>query len=132
MLRYRRINNQPYGYVLRDEAIQASTRTNTCMQLFVTDKEYVYAISMKIVIGCTASPKAFAKAIGAPDMIICDGYGEQTSTEVKRYLQQIGTALRTLPNDTSWSTRWHEHSSEYDTHEDANKEFEAMPRSTTL
>jgi hypothetical protein len=37
--------------------------------------------------------KQFAKEIGAPEVIICDMAGEQTSKTLKRFLQEIGTRL---------------------------------------
>jgi hypothetical protein len=40
--------------------------------------------------------KQFAKEIGAPGAIICDMAGEQTSRELKRFCQEIGTTLRVL------------------------------------
>ena len=49
--------------------------------------------------------KQFAKEIGAPDAIDCDGAGEQTSLELKRFLNSIGTTLRVLEEGTPWSNR---------------------------
>merc|ERR1712070_310707 len=49
--------------------------------------------------------KAFAKAVGAPDAIICDHAPEQIPKEVKTFLNRIGTALRVLEADTPWANR---------------------------
>ena len=37
--------------------------------------------------------KQFAKEIGVPDAIVCDASGEQTSQEMKSFLNKIGTSL---------------------------------------
>jgi hypothetical protein len=47
----------------------------------------------------------FAKEIGAPDAIICDMAGEQTSRELKRCCQEIGTTLRVLEEGTPWANK---------------------------
>ena len=38
--------------------------------------------------------KQFAKEIGAPDAIICDAAGEQTSGALRAFCHKIGTTLR--------------------------------------
>jgi hypothetical protein len=45
------------------------------------------------------------KEIGAPDAIICDGAGEQSSHELKHFCGQIGTTLRHLEEGTPWANR---------------------------
>jgi hypothetical protein len=49
--------------------------------------------------------KQFAKEIGAPDAIICDMAGEQTSNALKRFCQEIGTTLRVLEEGTPWENK---------------------------
>ena len=49
--------------------------------------------------------KQFTKEIGALEAIICDGSGEQTVIEVKKYCGDIGTTLRILEEDTPWSNK---------------------------
>jgi len=49
--------------------------------------------------------KQFAKEIGAPDAVICDAAGEQTSKEVKEFCNQIGTTLHVLEENTPWANR---------------------------
>ena len=75
------------------------------MQLFVTDKGYVYVVAMKSKGDVPLALKVFTKEIGAPDAIICDAAGEQTSHELKRFCQQIGTTLRVLEEGTPWANR---------------------------
>jgi hypothetical protein len=49
--------------------------------------------------------KQFAREIGAPDAIICDAAREQTSSDVKRFLNDIETMLRTLEEGTPWANK---------------------------
>ena len=49
--------------------------------------------------------KQFTKEIGAPESIICDGSGEQSSTELRKYSSDIGTTLRLLEEGTPWSNK---------------------------
>jgi hypothetical protein len=49
--------------------------------------------------------KQFAKEIGAPDAIICDMAGEQTSHALKRFCQEIGTTMRVLEEGIPWSNK---------------------------
>ena len=64
-----------------------------CCQLFVTDKGLVYVVPMKAKSEVLQVVKQFAKEIGAPDALICDMSGEQTSNALKRFCQEIGTAM---------------------------------------
>jgi len=76
------------------------------MQLFVTDKGFVYVIPMQSKGDVPKALKQFAKMIGAPeDAVICDAAGEQTSKEVKKFCNQIGTTLRVLEENTPWANR---------------------------
>ena len=70
-----------------------SSRGHTCVQLFVTDKGFVCVIPMKRKSKVLQAMKQFAKEIGAPDAIVCDASGEQTSQDMKSFLNKIGTSL---------------------------------------
>lgn len=82
-----------------------SSRGHTCCQLFVTDKGFVYVVPMKQKGEVLQALKQFAKEIGAPDAIISDMSGEQTSKEVKAFCQDIGTTLRALEEGTPWANK---------------------------
>ena len=73
-------------------------RDNRCCQPNVTDKEFVYVVPIKSKnkYDILLVLKQFTKEIGAPEAIICNGSGEQTAIEVKRYCGDIGTTLRIL------------------------------------
>ena len=68
-------------------------RGNTCWQLFVTNKVFVYVVPMLKKSDVPQALRQFTKEIGAPDAIICDLGGEQMSLEVKKYCNDIGTTL---------------------------------------
>ncbi len=82
-----------------------SSRKNKCIQLFVTDKGFVYVVPSTRQGDLPKAIKAFAKEIGAPDAIICDAAREQVSQEVRTFCSQICTALRLLKEHTPWANR---------------------------
>ncbi len=73
-----------------------SSRGNTCCQLFVTDKGFVYVVPMKTKSEVMQAVKQFAKEIGAPDAIISDAAAEQNSQAMKKFLNEIETTLRAV------------------------------------
>ena len=80
-------------------------RGSRCCQLFLTDKGFVYVVPMKSKNkdDILSALKQLKKEIGVPEVIICDGSGEQTAIEVKKYCGDIGTTLRILEEGTPWS-----------------------------
>ena len=73
------------------------------MQIFVTNKGFVYLVPMRSKGNVLLAVKAFAKEVGAPDAIVCDPAREQTSQDVKTFCQQIGTTLRVIEERTQWA-----------------------------
>jgi hypothetical protein len=49
--------------------------------------------------------KQFTKEIGAPEAIVADPSGEQTSHALRQFCQEIGTMLRALEEGTQWANR---------------------------
>ena len=82
MLRYKRIN-----------------------EYFLTDKGFIYVVPMKKKSEVLLAIKQFAKEIGAPDSFVADMSGEQMSSEVKKFCNDIGTTLRALEEGTPWSNK---------------------------
>jgi hypothetical protein len=106
MLRYKRISQ----YFFMDTFFATSkggksSRGNTCVQLFVTDKGFIYVVPMKRKGDVLQALKQFAKEIGAPDAIICDAAREQKSAELKRFCNDMGTTLRVLEEGTPWANK---------------------------
>ena len=106
MLRYMRINQ----YFFMDTFFATkkggtSSRGNTCCQLFVTDKGFIYVVPMKRKSEVLAAIKLFAKEVGAPDTIVSDMAKEQVSQDVRNFCNTIGTTLRALEKGTPWSNK---------------------------
>ena len=68
-----------------------SSRGNTCCQLFITDKGFLHVVPMKRKSEVYMAVKMFTKEIGVPNAIIHDMGKEQTSAELKGFLNDIGT-----------------------------------------
>ena len=104
MLRYKQI-----GQFLFMDTFFATSKAgklsigNTCCQIFISDKSFVFDVPIKIKSGVPLSLNLFAKEIGAPDAIICDATGDQKSKEVQKFCHQIGTTLRYLEESTPWA-----------------------------
>lgn len=75
------------------------------MQLFVTDKGFVYVVLMKSQSEIPQALKIFAKEIGAPSLLICDSHQAQQSDAVRRFCHKIGTSLKLLEEGSQWSNR---------------------------
>ena len=101
MLRYKRIKD----FFFMDTFFATkkggqSSRGHTCCQLLVTDKGFIYVVLMKKESKVLLAIKKFAKEIGAPVSFVADMSGEQMSSEVKKFCNDIGTTLRALEEGT--------------------------------
>jgi hypothetical protein len=106
MLRYNRIKDYFFmDTFFATKKAGKSTRQNTCCQLFVTDKGFVYVVPMRTKADVLEAVKQFAKEVGAPDAIVSDMAGEQTSLALKKFCNEIGTTLRALEEGTPWSNK---------------------------
>ena len=106
MLRYKRIED----YFFMDTFFATkkggqSSRGHTCCQHFVTDKGFIYVVPMKKKSEVLLVIKQFANEIGVPDSFVADMSGEQMSSEVKKFCNDIGTTLRALEEGTPWSNK---------------------------
>ena len=106
MLWYRRIKD----YFFMDTFFvtskgDKSSRGNTCCQLFVMDKGFLYMVPMKRKSEVMQAVKQFAKEVGAPDAIVCDMASEQMSAEIEQFCNTIGTTLRALEEGTLWTNK---------------------------
>ena len=112
MLRYPRINEYFFMDVFfattknkRQKGIGTSKRGNTCMALFISDKGFVYVCGMKDKSETHMAIREFTKAVGAPDALIVDPAGENTSKQVKAFCYQLGTTLRSIERGTQWANK---------------------------
>ena len=106
MLRYKHLKEYFFMDTLfATSKSKKSSRGHTCVQLFVTDKGFVYVVPMTTESEVLQAVKQFAKAIGVPDAIICDASGAQTSKAVRKFCSDIGTTLRVLEENTPWANK---------------------------
>ena len=73
------------------------------MQLFVSDRSFVSVYPMSSKAEYIDAIKLFSKEVGAPDVLVVDPSGEQTSKRARQYCQLIGTTLRLLEEGTQWA-----------------------------
>jgi hypothetical protein len=101
MMRYKHLNEYFYMDTLFATSKSKKTiRGNTCAQLFVIEKGFVYVVPMTKEADMLLAIKQFAKAVGARDALICDATKAQKSKAVKRFCLDIGTALKVLEENT--------------------------------
>jgi hypothetical protein len=103
MLRYKRINTHFFTDTFFVTKKARSTRGHNCVQLFVSDKGFVYVVPMKSKGEFPYALKMFAKEIGVPPALIMDPAGEQTSNKVKKFAREISMTLRILEEHTQWA-----------------------------
>ena len=79
---------------------EASQRGFTCMQIFVSDKGYVYVVPMNSPKEFPKALKMFAKEVGVPEAVIADSHRCNKSKEVKQFCHKIGTTMGILEGST--------------------------------
>ena len=83
MLRYKRVKDYFFmDTFFATKKAKKSSRGHTCCQLFVTDKGFVCVAPMKSKSEVLQAVKQFAKETGAPEAIILDAAGEQSSQKL--------------------------------------------------
>ena len=82
MLRYRRIKSYFFVDTFYVTKKAESSRGYTCLQIFVSDKGYVFIAAMKNVSEFPKALKMFAKELGVPEAIIADSHKCHKSKEV--------------------------------------------------
>jgi hypothetical protein len=103
IVRYKQINSHFFTDTFFVTKKAKSQRGNNCMQLFVSDKGYVYVVPMKSKSGFPLGLKQFAKEIGVPLALISDPAGEQTSKEVEKLARDMDLTLKVLEKSTQWA-----------------------------
>ena len=98
----RRSMNTFHGYLLHNEQRRLILIWNTCCQLSVTDKGYLYVVPMKWKSEVLAATNQFSKDVGTPDAIVCDMASEQLPSGVKQFCNVVGTMLIALEEGTPW------------------------------
>ena len=100
MLQYKKINCAFFidTYFVTGKA--KSTQGNIIMQIFVSDKGFVYIVTMKSRGEFHSTLKIFAKEIGVPLSLILDPSGDQTSSKATKMCHKMGTILNILEEYT--------------------------------
>ena len=75
-----------------------SKRGNTCMQIFVSDKGFVFVVPMKSKGEFVNALKLFAKEVGVTEALVVDPSGEQTSAAAKQHCQRLVLPFVSLKN----------------------------------
>ena len=105
MLRYRRLSSFFYTDTLFVTKKAKSSRQNTCLHLFVSDKRFVFLVPMTSTKEFPDAIRMFAKEVGVPVGLLVDPHRSQMSKEVKQFLNKIGTTLRIIKESTQWANR---------------------------
>ena len=70
------------------------------MQIFVSDKDYVFVVPMSSVSKVPKALDMLAEEVGVPEAIIVDAHKYHKSKEVRQFCHKIGTTLRILEGST--------------------------------
>ena len=68
----------------------------------MSDKDFLALYPIQQELEYPLALKEFAKEVGAPDLLVCDGSKTQNQLEVKLLCTQMGTTLKTLEAETQW------------------------------
>ena len=83
-----------------------SSRGDTCYQLLVTDKGFIYVVPMKRKSEVLQAVKQFSNKIGARDAIVCDIAGGKCHQALNNFATRSGlhcrTTLQALEEGTPW------------------------------
>ena len=82
-----------------------STRGYTAVQVYVTDKGFVYCYLMTSINQneYIQALRAFCREIGVMKTLVCDAHRTQTSAAARKFLNEVGTRLRVLERGTQWA-----------------------------
>lgn len=105
MLRYKRLQSAFFSDTMFATPKAKSMRGYTCCQVFVSDKGFVAVYPMRSQTEFQTALHWFCKQVGVPVDLIVDAHRAQTSNDVKRFCDQVGTTLRTLEKGTPWANR---------------------------
>ena len=106
MLRYQHIKEYFYmDTMFASIKSGKTTRGNTCLQLFVTDKGFVFVCPLRRKGDVPQAMKLFFRKVGVPEAIICDQGREQVQGESLKLMRESGTMVRQIEPNTPWSNR---------------------------
>ena len=93
MLRYKKIQSFFFTDKMFAQPKAKSSRDNTCCQVFVSDKEFVAVYATKFQSEFQDTLHWFCKQVGVPINLVVGGHKAQTSSGVKRFINQDDTSI---------------------------------------
>eukprot|EP00984_Skeletonema_dohrnii_P000995 scaffold318_cov96-Skeletonema_dohrnii-CCMP3373.AAC.6 len=102
-LRYRRIQSIFFMDTLIIGKNAHSVRGYKYVQVFASDKGFVYIYLMTSLTEIPIAVKNFTKEVGIPDTLVADAHPNQKDKKVRSYCLEIGTKLRILEESTQWA-----------------------------
>lgn len=106
MLRYQHIREYFYmDTMFASSKSGATTRGNKCLQLFVTDRGFVFVCPLRTRSDMHHALRLFFKKVGVPDAIICDQGKEQIEGRSQQLMRDSGTMIRRIEPNTPWANR---------------------------
>lgn len=102
-LRYRRIESTFFMDTLIIGKDAHSARGYKYVQVFASDKGFVYIYLMTALTEIPTAVKNFTKEVGIPNVLVADAHPNQKDKKVKAYCLEIGTKLRILEESTQWA-----------------------------
>jgi hypothetical protein len=106
MLRYKHISEFFYmDTFYATKKAGPTTRGNTCCQIFVTDKGFVWPCPMRKESDVHHAVRLFFKEIGVPDAIICDNAKAQVLGKTQELCRMAGTLIRQIEPHSPWANR---------------------------
>ena len=85
--------------------VSKSTKGKLHLQCFVSDKDFVAVYGMEKRSDSKDALRMFCKEVSDHIILVVDPSGEQTSKDVRRFCNQVGTTLRVLEESTQWANR---------------------------
>lgn len=102
-LRYRRLKSIFFMDTLIIGQNCHSVRGYKFVQVFVSDRGFVYLYLMESLTEIPNALKMFSKEVGCPETLVADHHKNHKDRLVKSYCLEIGTKLRILEESTQWA-----------------------------
>ena len=102
-LRYRRIKSIFFMDTLVIGKNAHSVRGYKYVQVFASDKGFVYVYFMESVTEIATALRNFMKEVGVPDTMVADPHPNHKDQKVRSLCLEVGTKLRLLEESTQWA-----------------------------
>lgn len=85
------------------KGIAKSICGHNCVQLFVSEKGFLYVVFMTLKKLFPQALEEVAMEIGIRTTLIIDSSGKETSNEIKQFARECSMTLRILEKSTQWA-----------------------------